>query len=429
MSVHKLHADLISTLLREARGRPHITLQWQPARLATLRTRVDAQNVADFERACARGQLAAAEDDLDQAERILLSTLQQFRDLYPAVGHFFSCVVQLALAMQALDLVARQLNDRFETPDLFLVTFHQTTNNPATNLVSVDEAGRCHFRIDPRIPGAEQADYFVGHWLSSAPLWASYCRGAERESGEVLMQSGECAEAPGLAYCGNRPEHILIPDGYFLNSHGYEELRARYDAARASWASRQPAAFWRGSTTGIRTGEKGWESLPRIRLCQLALKNPKVLDAGISNVVQTWHESDRGQIEAAGLVRGPVPEEEFLKFKYQIDIDGNSNSWPGLYQRLLTGSPVLKVASPHGYRQWYYDRLQPWTNFVPVESDMSDLLEKIEWLRAHDDEAQGIGQAGLALARSLEYEQELASAHRQIRTGFRRTAGKSELMG
>jgi Glycosyl transferase family 90 len=427
MSVDELHADPFHTAVRASRRRPHITLPWAPTRLASLRARADAQDVVEFERACARGQLAAAEDDLDEAERILLSTLHQYGHLYPAVGHFFTCIAQLALAMQALDLVALQLNDRYQVPDLFRVSFHQATNNPATNLVTVDDAGRCQFPVDPRIPANEHADYLVGHWLSSAPLWASYCRGPGREAGQVLMNSGECGEAPGLAYCGNKSEHILVPDAYFLDSHGYAELRARYDAARLPWQSRQAIAFWRGSTTGIRTGEKNWESLPRIRLCQLALKHPDVLDAGLSKVVQTWHESDRQQIEAAGLVRGSVPEDEFLKFKYQIDIDGNSNSWPGLYQRLLTGSPVLKVASPHGYRQWYYDRLQLWTNYVPVESDMSDLFEKIEWLRAHDDEAQAIGQAGLALAASLEYEQELVWAHGQIRAGFHRTAGKPEL--
>ena len=132
-------------------------------------------------------------------------------------------------------------------------------------------------------------------------------------------------------------------------------------------------------------------------------------------------------MEAAGLIRGSVPAEDFLKFKYQIDIDGNSNSWPGLYHKLLTGSPVLKVASPNGYRQWYYDRLKPWINYVPVQADMSDLAQKIEWLRTNDDQARAIGEAGLALARSLDYERELTLAHRTIRAAFRDLRDAPEL--
>ena len=50
-----------------------------------------------------------------------------------------------------------------------------------------------------------------------------------------------------------------------------------------------------------------------------------------------------------GLFAASVPETSFGNYKYQIDIDGVSNSWSGLFQKLLTGSPVLKVSSPVGF--------------------------------------------------------------------------------
>jgi hypothetical protein len=104
------------------------------------------------------------------------------------------------------------------------------------------------------------------------------------------------------------------------------------------------------------------------------------------------------EVRASGFVRDRVPVIEHNRYKYQIDIDGNTNSWPGLFQKLLTGSPVLKVTSASGHRQWYYDRLRPWVNFVPVASDMSDLIEKVRWLQAHDDAARAIGDHGRTLA-------------------------------
>ena len=106
--------------------------------------------------------------------------------------------------------------------------------------------------------------------------------------------------------------------------------------------------------------------------------------------------------------------------------EGNTNSWPGLFQKLLTGSPVLKVTSASGHRQWYYDRLKPWVNFVPVASDMSDLIEKVRWLQAHDDAARAIGDHGRTLARSLDYEGELKSASRTIEAALRYFAGQPE---
>ena len=75
---------------------------------------------------------------------------------------------------------------------------------------------------------------------------------------------------------------------------------------------------------------------------------------------------------------------------------------------------MLKVASISHFRQWYYDRLGPFVNFVPVQSDMSDLTEKLLWLHANDDKAHAIGQAGRALVLSLAYETELAKARDAI---------------
>ena len=107
------------------------------------------------------------------------------------------------------------------------------------------------------------------------------------------------------------------------------------------------------------------------------------------------------------------------QYKYQIDIDGNTNAWSALFQKLLSGSAVLKVASPGNFRQWYYDELIPWVNFVPVKSDMSDLVEKIHWLIEHDDEAMQIGVNGRKLASKLTYDEELNKALINIRKALK----------
>jgi spore maturation protein CgeB len=72
------------------------------------------------------------------------------------------------------------------------------------------------------------------------------------------------------------------------------------------------------------------------------------------------------------------------------------------------------VASPQNFRQWYYDELVPWVNFVPIQADMSDLVDKVDWLLVHDEEARKIGENGAKLARKLSYEQELDKAFMNI---------------
>ncbi len=409
----------------DIRGRSRAVLAWSPARIAILQAKADGPKIAEFERRCARGQLAASRGEFAEAEDYLSATLTEFAWLYPANGHLFTHVLQLALALQLTEIVSLFLDDRYKAPGVFQVELGPDDPDPAINRVTVDAQGRCHFSVHPRIACVQHADYFVAHWLSGALPWAAFCCSPECEAGSIMLNAGEAGQTPGLAYCGNRPEHILIPDGYFLGSGAYAELQARYDAARPAWQDRQAMAFWRGATTGIRTGRMDWQSLPRIHLCKIGEANSADLDAGISEVVQS-SDPDARAMQAAGLIKGRQPAETFLHYKYQIDIDGNSNAWPGLFQRLLTGSPVLKITSAHGYRQWYYDRLKPWINYVPVASDMSDLIDKINWLRAHDDEARTIGEAGLALARSLRYDAELAWSSRQIGAALRGLSGKPE---
>ena len=64
--------------------------------------------------------------------------------------------------------------------------------------------------------------------------------------------------------------------------------------------------------------------------------------------------------------------------RWILDIDGNVNSW-GLLWKLLSGSCVLHVKSPR--QQWFYRKLSPWQTHIPIERDLHDLPEKLEWCR------------------------------------------------
>jgi hypothetical protein len=135
--------------------------------------------------------------------------------------------------------------------------------------------------------------------------------------------------------------------------------------------------------------------------------------------------ADAEEIRSTGLVRDFVQDRTWGRYRYQIDIDGNANAFIGCFVRLLTGSPILKVASRDGFRQWYYDRLVPWRNYVPVAADMSDLVDKVRWLLANDDKARDIGDAGRALAVSMDYQTEMRAAVQTIAAAIRQ--GKCQM--
>ncbi|KAG7274831.1 hypothetical protein CRUP_038804 [Coryphaenoides rupestris] len=61
---------------------------------------------------------------------------------------------------------------------------------------------------------------------------------------------------------------------------------------------------------------------------------------------------------------------------------------------MLGDSLVLKQSSP--YYEHFYGELQAGTHYLPVQRDLSDLLEKIRWAKSNDDRAQAVAREGQA---------------------------------
>jgi hypothetical protein len=275
----------------------------------------------------------------------------------------------------------------------------------------------CFFTFNPDLP-KDQVRILTTRLLLLMPLIIAFHQSRNFLAGVVFINLGDYADTNGMAFCSNRNRQILIPDTDFLESKGYINTRNHFELNEVPWELRRPVAFWRGNTTGIRSGDS-WRTIPRIQLCEIC-SDPKIsnlFDVGLSGLAQI-PKAEQKSLKASSLLRGYVPIFSSNQYKYQIDIDGNSNAWAGLFQKLLSKSTVLKIASPHRFQQWYYDRLIPWEHFVPVESEMGDLVEKTQWLIANDDKAMQIGQQGAEFACSLTYDKVISEALQKIRNAF-----------
>jgi hypothetical protein len=260
-------------------------------------------------------------------------------------------------------------------------------------------------------------ELIISRWTAIYPLFDAFMRSPHRLDGSVDINFADIGHRPGLAFSEHTPGYYLIPDPSYLETERYAELSRLFRVNNVPWNDRVPVAFWRGATTGV--GRRHvpighypdpatrWRGAPRIRLCEIARDNPDIIDAGITSIIQIVDPGAADWLQSRDLLRQHVPPQSFQQYRYQIDIDGNSNSWPGLFTKLLTGGPVLKVASRRGFQQWYYDRLTPWINYIPVAADMNDLVDKVLWLRANDNVARRIGAAGRDLAETLTGEQEI----------------------
>ena len=193
--------------------------------------------------------------------------------------------------------------------------------------------------------------------------------------------------APCFAFAkSERAIHfILMPD--FKALCGYTKLRQQILDANPKfpWDRKKNQAFWRGSTTsGFFTGDN-WDQFCRGKLVLASLAAPQAIDARFTSVVQCTPEVP-ALMKAKGLLARSVEKGDHLQYKYLVDVDGNSCTYERCFWLLLSNSLVLKQITPN--IQWYYRGLTPYFHFLPLKEDLSDLLEKIEWAKAHDEEAK-----------------------------------------
>ena len=232
----------------------------------------------------------------------------------------------------------------------------------------------------------------------------------------LVVWNGKEFDYPSIAYSSYRPDSCLVADSFFVRSGGYAEFRDIELSSLPPWSERLNVAIWRGAAHGHKLYREqntklapDWSWHQRLHLCAVSrlphIKN--FMDAAITTYNSLPEGVSREQLDTLEFKRLPIPKSDFARYKYIIDVDGFSNSWPGLFTALLTGACVLKIASAFGFKQWYYDRLVPWKNFVPVANDLEDLPERLEWVNTHDGMARQIGEAGRRLALSMSIDLEL----------------------
>lgn len=276
-------------------------------------------------------------------------------------------------------------------------------------------------RFDIAVPEDPAAQTYVGRESLAGFLYLFHHCAPDVARMSVSCSDGHEATAARFAQCSRSDDIILLPDHYFVTRRGFAAERALAEANPVPWHQRRDHLIWRGGANGEGIHPLTAEDAPnprviqRARLCLLLAGHPH------ADALLTAGQNEKRPLAAfspLGITGAPRPEAEWLGDKYAIDIDGWTNAWSNLLIRMHFGCCVLKVASADGYRQWWYDRLVPWEHFVPVRADMSDLLEKIDWVRTNDAEASAIAARGQALARSMTLESETAHAVRLIEANW-----------
>ena len=182
---------------------------------------------------------------------------------------------------------------------------------------------------------------------------------------------------------------VLIPDQLCLSELWFQG--SQEDLQSVPWEQKAAMAIWRGWLSDAEEPNKGqfiasFAKTPRFALCKISAEHPDVIDAGFAGLDCKEMEA---LMQKLGLGKAPLSKQAHLRAKYLPVLDGHMCTYPGYQWRLLSNSVCLKQESDQV--QWFYKALKPYIHYIPIQNDMSDLLEKINWAKEHDKEVAQIG--------------------------------------
>ncbi|XP_028995321.1 protein O-glucosyltransferase 1 [Betta splendens] len=148
-------------------------------------------------------------------------------------------------------------------------------------------------------------------------------------------------------------------------------------AAQWPWKKKVSKGFFRGSRT----------SAERDPLILLSRDAPELVDAEYTKN-QAWKS------EKDTLGRPPaqeIPLVDHCRYKYLFNFRGVAASFR-LKHLFLCGSLVFHVGDE--WQEFFYPQLKPWVHYIPVQQDLSDVRELLEFVKENDAVAQEIATRG-----------------------------------
>ena len=157
-----------------------------------------------------------------------------------------------------------------------------------------------------------------------------------------------------------------------------------------AWSDKISTVMWRGGSSGFHRPSTRMRVVER--LFGVPNTDVKFVPGGWpynDNCIPPEHFADKSLL-------GP---EAHSRYKYVMIIDGNTQASNGQWGFAIGSVPII-VTYP-GSRWWFRSELRHMVNCMFVEYDLSDLISKIEWLVAHDEEARIIAENALEMSKRV----------------------------
>eukprot|EP00746_Dinoflagellata_sp_MGD_P078329 gnl/MRDRNA2_/MRDRNA2_31334_c0_seq1.p1 gnl/MRDRNA2_/MRDRNA2_31334_c0~~gnl/MRDRNA2_/MRDRNA2_31334_c0_seq1.p1 ORF type:complete len:579 (-),score=114.42 gnl/MRDRNA2_/MRDRNA2_31334_c0_seq1:141-1877(-) len=210
--------------------------------------------------------------------------------------------------------------------------------------------------------------------------------------------------APAFSWNARKECRVITVPNYDWNhySENFTDgsiYRLDTGAKPMPWKTREAKLVWRGE-------QLAWDG-SRPRALRLGILHPELMDVKTTSPMGSgecsWYSETiqnanlkyaTGDLikDCQGIWGGPtgfMPQRAQESHKYILDMDGGGSTFR-LKNLLLGGWLIFRVQS--GMEQYFGPELKPYEHFIPVslQNFEADLLEKLDWAKKNDAEAERI---------------------------------------
>ena len=192
---------------------------------------------------------------------------------------------------------------------------------------------------------------------------------------------------------------ILIPtnDDWILASSSFFTAKCSnayqsWDKINKNWNTKKNICIFRGSATGCGINI---ENNLRLKAANISFDYPNILDAQITDWNSRPKKYKNNPIEIINHNQFRFKKGNFINnieksnYKYILNIDGNVSAFR-LSSELSMNSVVLIVKSK--FKLWFSHLLQEYIHFIPVDENLNNLVQQIEWCIANDKKCKKIAE-------------------------------------
>lgn len=176
--------------------------------------------------------------------------------------------------------------------------------------------------------------------------------------------------------------YMPLDDKFF--QYGCMKVMRQYSKDFVPWEEKSSVLFWRGLCSGP---TKNVLDRVRVKFVEKMFEHGDIRFCRHNN----YYDIEDECVEDRYFAQSRAPFQEFYKYKIFFIVDGNVIASNHMWA-FSTGCVVFMITKS---KCWFSDFLIPGMHFVEIKYDMSDLLEKVEWVRNNDREAKRIALNGL----------------------------------